>query len=71
MTDRWPQINVFIRVAESGSFSRAAQELGLSQPSASRIVTGLERRLGVKLSLRTTSNIALTEVGAKFLKRAR
>lgn len=71
MTDRWLEINVFIRVAESGSFSRAAQELGLSQPSASRIVTGLEKRLGVKLLLRTTRNIALTEAGAAFLKRAR
>lgn len=71
MTDRWLEINVFTRVAESGSFSRAAQELGLSQPSASRIVTGLETRLGVKLLLRTTRNIALTEAGAAFLERAR
>lgn len=71
MTDRWLEVNVFTRVAESGSFSRAAQELGLSQPSTSRIVTGLETRLGVKLLLRTTRNIALTEAGAAFLERAR
>jgi DNA-binding transcriptional LysR family regulator len=64
MTDRWLEIDVFTRVAESGSFSRAAQELGLSQPSASRIVAGLERRLGVKLLLRTTRNIALTLMSA-------
>ncbi|MFH8135749.1 LysR family transcriptional regulator [Pantoea osteomyelitidis] len=71
MTDRWLEIDVFTRVAESGSFSRAAQELGLSQPSTSRIVTGLETRLGVKLLLRTTRNLALTEAGAAFLERAR
>ncbi|WLS80790.1 LysR substrate-binding domain-containing protein [Erwinia pyri] len=71
MSDRWLEIEVFTRVAESGSFSRAAQELGLSQPSTSRIVTGLETRLGVKLLLRTTRNMALTEAGAAFLERAR
>lgn len=71
MTDRWLEIDVFTRVAKSGSFSRAAQELGLSRPSASRIVTGLERRLGVKLLLRTTRHIALTEASAAFLERAR
>lgn len=71
MTDRWLEVEVFTRVAESGSFSRAAQELGLSQPSTSRIVTALETRLGVKLLLRTTRNVALTEAGAAFLERAR
>jgi len=71
MTDRWLEVEVFIRVAESGSFSRAAKELGLSQPSTSRIVTGLETRLGVKLLLRTTRNVAITEAGAAFLERAR
>lgn len=71
MTDRWLEIDVFTRVAESGSFSRAAHALGLSQPSTSRIVSGLESRLGVKLLLRTTRNVALTEAGAAFLERAR
>lgn len=71
MNNRWLEIEVFSRVAESGSFSRAAQELGLSQPSTSRIVTGLESRLGVKLLLRTTRNVALTEAGAVFLQKAR
>jgi DNA-binding transcriptional LysR family regulator len=71
MNNRWFEIEVFTRVAESGSFSRAAQELELSQPSTSRIVTGLEARLGVKLLLRTTRNVALTEAGALFLEKAR
>lgn len=71
MTDRWLEVQVFTRVAESGSFSRAALELGLSQPSTSRIVTGLEARLGVKLLLRTTRHVALTEAGAVFLESAR
>lgn len=71
MNNRWLEIEVFTRVAELGSFSRAAHELELSQPSTSRIVTGLEARLGVKLLLRTTRNVALTEAGAVFLDKAR
>jgi DNA-binding transcriptional LysR family regulator len=62
---------VFIRVAESGSFSRAGRELKLSQPSVSRIIGELEARLGVKLLLRTMRRITVTDAGALFLERAR
>lgn len=71
MADRWQELTVFIRVAESGSFSRAARELGMSQPSVSRIVSDLEKRLGVRLLLRTTRNLALTDAGTLVLERAR
>jgi DNA-binding transcriptional LysR family regulator len=60
-----------VRAAESGSFSRAARELGLSQPSVSRIIGELEARLGVTLLLRTTRRITVTDAGALFLDRAR
>lgn len=71
MSDRLQELAVFVRAAESGSFSRAARELGLSQPSVSRIIGDLERRLGVKLLLRTTRRITVTDAGALFLDRAR
>ncbi|HEX4533777.1 MAG TPA: LysR family transcriptional regulator [Rhizomicrobium sp.] len=71
MSDRLQELAVFVRAAESGSFSRAARELGLSQPSISRIVSELEKRLGVKLLLRTTRRIMVTDAGALFLDRAR
>jgi len=71
MSDRLQQLTVFIRAAESGSFSRAARELGLSQPSVSRIISELEGRLGVTLLLRTTRRITLTQAGTLFLDRAR
>lgn len=71
MNNKWLEVEVFIRVAESGSFTKAAQELNLSQPSASRIVTGLENRLGSKLLLRSTRNVSLTDSGKEFLLRAR
>src|SRR5216684_2041997 len=71
MSDRWQELTVFVRAAESESFSRAARELGLSQPSVSRIMSELEARLGVKLLLRTTRRITVTDAGALFLDRAR
>ncbi|MGY4511696.1 LysR family transcriptional regulator [Bradyrhizobium sp. USDA 3650] len=71
MSDRLQELTVFVRAAESGSFSKAARELGLSQPSVSRIIGELEARLGVKLLLRTTRRITVTDAGALFLTRAR
>lgn len=71
MSDRWQEMTVFVRVAESGSLSRAARELNLSQPSISRIVGTLEARLGTTLLLRTTRSISLTEAGTLYLERAR
>jgi DNA-binding transcriptional LysR family regulator len=71
MSDRLQELGVFVRAAESGSFSRAGRELGLSQPSVSRIIGDLEARLGVTLLLRTTRKITVTDAGALFLDRAR
>jgi len=71
MSDRLQELQVFVRAAESGSFSRAARELSLSQPSVSRIIGELEARLGVRLLLRTTRRITVTDAGALFLDRAR
>ncbi|MFK4651740.1 DNA-binding transcriptional LysR family regulator [Bradyrhizobium japonicum] len=71
MSDRLQELAVFVRATESGSFSKAARELGLSQPSVSRIIGDLETRLGVKLLLRTTRSITVTDAGALFLTRAR
>src|SRR5258708_1251256 len=71
MSDRLQELAVFVRAAESGSFSRAARELGLSQPSVSRIIGELETRLGATLLLRTTRRITVTDAGATFLERSR
>ncbi len=65
------QLTVFVRVGESGSFTRAARDMNLSQPSVSRIVAELEGRMGVTLLLRTTRRLTLTAAGAQFLERAR
>lgn len=61
----------FIRVAETGSFSAVARELGTTQPSVSRQVTALEEHLGARLIQRTTRRLALTEDGRDLLGHAR
>jgi DNA-binding transcriptional LysR family regulator len=71
MSDRLQELAVFVRAAESGSFSRAGRDMGLSQPSVSRIVSELEERLGTRLLMRSTRRITLTDAGALFLARAR
>ena len=71
MNDRFEDMRLFIRVAETGSFSRAGLELGHAQPTVSRMVSALEARLGVKLLARTTRRVSVTEAGALFLDRAR
>jgi len=71
MSDRLGELTAFVRAGETGSFSRVARELGVSQPSISRMVASLEARLGVKLLLRTTRRAAPTDAGGAFLKRAR
>ena len=64
--DRLHGMAVFVRVAELGSFSAAARQLGLSKSAASKHVTALEERLGVRLLHRTTRRLALTEVGSVY-----
>lgn len=71
MNDRFQELMVFVRAADTGSFSATARDLGLSQPSVSRIVSELEARLGIKLLLRSTRRIVPTEAGAAFLRKAR
>jgi DNA-binding transcriptional LysR family regulator len=71
MSNRLQELQVFARVAECGSLSQAGRELRLSQPSISRIVGELETRLGVKLLLRTTRRVSLTDAGSLFLDRTR
>jgi DNA-binding transcriptional LysR family regulator len=69
MNDRLLALRVFARVARLGSFSRAARELGLSQPSVSRIMAGLERAIGAALLTRTTRAVVPTEAGLDYLAR--
>ncbi len=69
MNDRFTAMQLFVRVARGGSFSEAARELGITQPTASRIVAALEKQVGVALLTRSTRALRLTEAGADYLTR--
>ena len=64
------QVEYFISIVETGSFSLAAQELYISQSSLSKQIMGLEKELGIKLFDRSLRKIALTEAGKIFYKHA-
>ncbi|HSO45226.1 MAG TPA: LysR family transcriptional regulator [Rhodoferax sp.] len=62
---------IFASVAELGSFSRAAERMGLPKSTVSRRLAALEQRLGERLLLRTTRRQSLTEFGQQLLEHAR
>jgi DNA-binding transcriptional LysR family regulator len=62
---------IFAHVAELGSFSRAAEKMGLPKSTVSRRLAGLEQRLGERLLLRTTRRQTVTEFGLQLLEHAR
>ena len=67
MTDHFAALRIFVRLAQLGSFSKTAQELNVSQPTASRMISDLETHLGVTLFTRTTRSISMTQAGAEYL----
>lgn len=69
--DRITLLKTFVRIAEAGSLSAAARDLGLSQPSVSRQLQELETRFRTQLMRRTTHSLALTDAGADLLADAR
>jgi DNA-binding transcriptional LysR family regulator len=69
--DRWTELELFVQVAETGSLSRAAQALSLSNAAASRHLSALEDRLGARLVERNTRRLFLTETGQEFFSRAK
>lgn len=69
--DRFSEIQLFVQVAETGSLSRAAEALGLSNAAASRHLQALEDRLGARLVERNTRRLFLTDTGQEFFSRAK
>jgi DNA-binding transcriptional LysR family regulator len=69
--DRLHEMEVFIAVADAGSFAKAGTRLRISAPAVTRAVSSLEGRLGARLLNRTTRSLSLTEAGSRFLDDAR
>lgn len=69
--DRLHEIEVFIAVADAGSFAKAGTRLRLSPPAVTRAIASLEDRLGTRVFNRTTRSLTITDVGQRFLESAR
>ena len=65
------QLRVFIRVAETKSFSRTAEELFVSHSTVSRAVSSLENELGVRLLIRGNAVQGLTPAGETLAEKGR
>ncbi len=69
--DRIQAQQIFIRVVDLGSFSKAAADLGIGQPSATKMVALLEKQLGSRLLHRSTHGVTPTEIGALFYDKCK
>ena len=69
--DRLDSMRMFVRVAELGSFSATAHQLGLARSVVTRQIASLEAHLGVKLIARSTRRLSLTSAGAAYLEKCR
>jgi DNA-binding transcriptional LysR family regulator len=69
--DRIEAMTAFVAVSDLQGFAPAARRLGVSASAVTRLVASLEQRLGTRLLQRTTRSVTLTDVGARYLERAR
>src|SRR5260370_7693172 len=67
----WDLFRLFFAVARTGSVNRAAQDLGMSQPTLSRRLKELERYVGAPLFFRASSGVKLTQEGEDLRRSAR
>ena len=69
--DRIQGVRLFIRVVDLGSFSKAAADLGIGQPSATKLVARLEAQLGSRLLHRSTRGVTPTEIGLLYYEKCK
>lgn len=69
--DKLQAMEMFVRVVETGSFSKVARQANTTQSAVSKQIAALERELQAKLLTRTTRSLALTEEGARYFEQAR
>jgi DNA-binding transcriptional LysR family regulator len=68
--DQLLALRVFVRIADSGAFSKAADSMNIPRPTVTKLVQDLERHLGTKLLHRTTRRVSVTSEGTAYYERA-
>ena len=69
--DKFTGMQLFVRVAETGSFAAVAQQMGVDRSVVTRQISALETQLGTKLMTRSTRSLTLTTAGAAYLEKCR
>ena len=69
--NRLQALQLFIRVVDLGSFSKAALDVGIGQPSATKLVAQLEKQLGARLLHRSTHGVTPTEIGTLYYEKCK
>lgn len=65
------EIRLFVRVVDLGSFSKAAAEVGIGQPAATKQINRMEQQLGARLLYRTTHGVSPTEIGLLYYEKCK
>jgi DNA-binding transcriptional LysR family regulator len=68
--DQLLALRVFVRIADAGTFARAADSLDMPKPTVTKLIQNLENHLGVRLLQRTTRRVTVTPEGAAYYERA-
>ena len=69
--DRLAAMQIFVRVAEAGSFTAVADQMAVARSAITRQIAALEAHLGVKLIARSTRRLSLTSAGATYIEQCR
>jgi DNA-binding transcriptional LysR family regulator len=69
--DRITGVQLFARIVETGSFSKASVDLGVTQPTATKHVAAVESKLGARLLNRNTRGVSVTEIGALYYEKCK
>lgn len=69
--DKLNAMQLFVRVAETGSFTAVADQLDVARSVVTRQISALEKQLGTKLMTRSTRSLSLTPAGATYLEKCR
>lgn len=69
--DQLQRLRMFSKVVERGTLSKAAADIGVGQPAVSKAIAAMEEELGVRLLLRSTRTLTLTDAGRRYYERCR